>query len=148
MDDIDRKILQRLQANARITLSDLSEEIALSLPAISERIKKLEASGVIRQYTAILDPKKLNKDLMALMFLRFDSPMNGDHFAECVRGESEIKECYYITGDFDYALKIITENTQTLETLLTRIKNAPGVVKTKTIVILSTITDSPSILPV
>ena len=147
MDDIDRKILKKLQENARITISDLSSEIALSMPAISERLKKLEASGVIKQYTTILDPALLNKHLMALMFLRFDNPKHGDQFADLVRDELEIKECYYITGDFDYSLKILTENTRTLEKLLTRIKNAPGVVKTQTIVILSTITDSPSILP-
>ncbi len=147
MDDTDRKILKRLQANARTTLSELSEEVALSLPAVSERLRKLEASGVIRQYTAILDPARLNKHLMALMFLRFDSPKNGDRFAELVKAESEIKECYYITGDFDYSLKILTENTRTLEKLLTRVKNAPGVVKTQTIVILSTITDNPSVAP-
>ena len=147
MDDIDRKILKKLQENARITVSDLNSEIALSMPAISERIKKLEASGVIKQYTTILDPALLNKHLMALMFLRFDNPKHGDQFTCLVKDEPEIKECYYITGDFDYSLKILTENTRTLEKLLTRIKNAPGVVKTQTIVILSTITDSPSILP-
>ena len=147
MDEIDRKILRKLQENARATLSDLSGEVALSIPAVGERLKKLEASGVIRQYTAILDPEKLRKHLMALVFLRFNSPRNGDRFAGLVKGESEIKECYYITGDFDYALKVVTESTNTLEKLLTRIKNAPGVVKTKTLVILSTITDSPSILP-
>ena len=147
MDDIDKKILKLLSANARATLSELAGEIALSLPAISERLKKLEASGVIRQYTTILDPAKLNKHLMALMFLRFDNPKHGDRFAELSKAEPEIKECYYITGDFDYSLKILTENTGTLEQLLTRIKNAPGVVKTQTIVILSTITDSPSVQP-
>ena len=147
MDDIDKKILKLLSANARATLSELAGEIALSLPAISERLKKLEASGVIRQYTTILDPAKLNKHLMALMFLRFDNPKHGDRFAELSKAEPEIKECYYITGDFDYSLKILTENTGTLEKLLTRIKNAPGVVKTQTIVILSTITDSPSVQP-
>ena len=147
MDDIDRKILKKLQENARITITDLSSEIALSMPAISERLKKLEASGVIKQYTTILDPALLNKHLMALMFLRFDNPKHGDQFTCLVKDEPEIKECYYITGDFDYSLKILTENTRTLEKLLTRIKNAPGVVKTQTIVILSTITDSPSILP-
>ena len=147
MDDLDRTILKKLQENARITISDLSSEIALSMPAISERLKKLEASGVIKQYTTILDPALLNKHLMALMFLRFDNPKHGDQFTCLVKDEPEIKECYYITGDFDYSLKILTENTRTLEKLLTRIKNAPGVVKTQTIVILSTITDSPSILP-
>ena len=147
MDDVDKKILKMLSENARATLSELAGEIALSLPAISERLKKLEASGVIRQYTTILDPAKLNKHLMALMFLRFDNPKHGDHFAELSKAEPEIKECYYITGDFDYSLKILTENTQTLEKLLTRIKNAPGVVKTQTIVVLSTVTDSPSVQP-
>jgi len=147
MDAIDKKILQKLQENARITISDLSSEIALSMPAISERLKKLEASGVIKQYTAILDPVLLNKHLMALMFIRFDNPGNGDHFSQYVKDEREIKECYYITGDFDYSLKILTENTRTLENLLTRIKNQTGIVKTQTIVILSTITDSPSIIP-
>ncbi len=147
MDDIDRKILRKLQENARATLSDLSGEVALSIPAVSERLKKLEASGVILRYTAILNPAMLNKHLMALMFLRFDSPKHGDRFAGFVQKEPEIKECYYITGDFDYSLKIVTENTGALEKLLTRIKNVPGVVKTQTIIILSTITDSPSVLP-
>ena len=147
MDDIDKKILKKLQENARITISDLSSEIALSMPAISERLKKLEASGVIKQYTAILDPILLDKHLMALMFLRFDNPSHGDRFTGLVKDEPEIKECYYITGEFDYSLKILTENTRTLEKLLTRIKNQPGIVKTQTIVILSTITYSPSIMP-
>lgn len=147
MDDIDRKIIRKLQENARATLSDLSGEAALSIPAVSERLKKLESSGVILRYTAILNPAMLNKHLMALIFLRFDSPKHGDVFSAFVRKEPEIKECYYITGDFDYSLKIVTETTATLEKLLTRIKNVPGVVKTQTIVILSTITDSPSVLP-
>ena len=147
MDDIDRKILRKLQSNARVTISELSSEIALSMPAISERVKKLESSGVIKQYTAILDPEMLNKHLMAIIFLRFDNPGNGDRFAGFVKNELDIKECYYITGEFDYCLKILTENTTTLEKLLTRIKNQQGIVKTQTIVILSTITDSPSIIP-
>ena len=147
MDDIDRNILRKLQENARATLSDLSGEASLSIPAVSERLKKLESSGVILRYTAILNPAMMNKHLMALMFLRFDSPKHGDRFSGVVRNEPEIKECYYSTGDFDYSLKILTENTGTLEKLLTRIKNVPGVVKTQTIVILSTITDNPSILP-
>lgn len=146
MDDIDKQILKNLQQNARMTISDLSSEISLSMPAISERLKKLEASGVIKQYTVILDPSMLNKHLMALMLIRFDKPSNGDSFSTFVKNEPEIKECFYITGDYDYSLKIITENTRTLELLLTRIKNQQGIVKTQTIVILSTITDNPSIL--
>ena len=90
MDDIDKKILKNLQKNARMTISDLSSQVSLSMPAISERLKKLEASGVIKQYTVILDPAMLNKHLMALMFLRFDNPTHSDSFAEFVKNEAEM----------------------------------------------------------
>ena len=147
MDDIDKKILKNLQKNARMTISDLSAEISLSMPAISERLKKLEASGVIKQYTVILDPAMLNKHLMALMYVQLENPTQGDSFASFVKEEVEIKECFYITGEFDYSLKIVTESTKTLELLLNRIKNQPGILKTQTIVVLSSITDNPSIIP-
>lgn len=147
MDEIDKKILKNMQKNARMTISDLSSEISLSMPAISERLKKLEASGVIKQYTVILDPAMLNKHLMAIIFVRLDNPVNGDSFANFIKGEPEIKECFYITGDFDYSMKVITESTQTLEQLLNRIKYQVGVIKTQTIVVLSSITDKPSIIP-
>ncbi|MEG6584315.1 Lrp/AsnC family transcriptional regulator [Dendrosporobacter sp. 1207_IL3150] len=147
MDDIDIKILKSLQINARVTISDLSNEIGMSMPAISERLKKLEASGVIEQYCAILNPQLLNKQLMALMFISLENPRFSDSFAEFVKYETEIQECFYIAGDFDYSLKIITENTLSLERLLNRIKTQSGVQKTKTTVVLSVITSRPSVTP-
>lgn len=147
MDDIDIKILKSLQINARVTISDLSNDIGMSMPAISERLKKLEASGVIEQYCAILNPQLLNKQLMALMFVSLENPRFSDSFAEFVKEETEIQECYYIAGDFDYSLKIITETTLSLERLLNRIKTQPGVQKTKTTVVLSVITSRPSVTP-
>lgn len=141
MDEIDKKILKRLQQNARVTISVLSQEISLSMPAISERLKKLEASGVIKQYTALLDPSLIKKEMTALIFLGFDRPSNGDIFREKVAEEADIKECFYITGDYDYVLKVVTENTQSLEALLSRIKENPGMIKTETIIVLSTIVD-------
>lgn len=146
MDAIDKKILKRLQDNARVTISVLSQEISLSMPAISERLKKLESSGVIKQYTAILNPALVDKHLMALIFLSFDNPTNGDKFRNYIEGETDVKECFYITGDYDYALKIITKSTKSLEKLLTRIKEQDGIIKTETIVVLSTIADRPSIV--
>lgn len=146
MDAIDKKILRRLQDNARVTISVLSQEISLSMPAISERLKKLENAGVIKQYTAILNPALVDKHLMALIFLSFDNPSNGDSFRSYIEGEGDVKECFYITGDYDYALKIITKSTKTLEKLLTRIKEQDGIIKTETIVVLSTIADRPSIV--
>ena len=144
MDDIDKKILRLLQKNARITISDLSSEIALSMPAISERLKKLEASGVIKQYAAILDPALLNKHLMAQIVIRLEKPLYCDAFTDFVKQENEIQECFYITGEFDYSLKIVTENTKTLEQLLHKIKNQPGIANTKTLVVLSPVINNPS----
>ena len=82
---------------------------------------------------------------MAFIYISFDNPSNGDRFREFIASEMDVKECFYITGDYDYALKIITKSTKTLEKLLTRIKNQDGIIKTETIVVLSTITDRPSI---
>ena len=140
MDATDKRILKRLQENARVTVSVLSQEISLSMPAISERLKKLENTGVVQQYTAILDPALVDKHLMAFIYISFDNPSNGDKFREFIATEMDVKECFYIT-----ALKIITKSTKTLEKLLTRIKNQDGIVKTETIVVLSTITDRPTI---
>lgn len=147
MDDIDVKILKLLQKNARSTISDLSSAVGMSMPAVSERLKKLELSGIIRQYCAILNPQLLNKQLMALMFVSLEHPHFNDSFAEFVKQENEVHECYYIAGDYDYSLKIITANTLSLEQLLNKIKTLPGIQKTKTTVVLSTVAERPSVTP-
>jgi len=147
MDAVDIRILKLLQRNARSTISDLSTGVGMSMPAVSERLKKLEASGIIKQYCAILNPQLLNKQLMALMFISLENPRFHDSFADFVKQETEVQECYSIAGDYDYSLKVITANTLSLEQLLNKIKTLPGIQKTKTIVVLSTITDRPSVTP-
>lgn len=145
MDSIDFKILNILQKNARISVSEISGFINLSIPACSERLKKLEQSGVIKQYAAILDNKCLNKLLTAFMFISLERPRFTEQFIEKINIESDILECHYLAGDFDYLLKIITDNTDTLEELLQRIKSVQGVQKTKTIVTLSTVKNNYSV---
>jgi Transcriptional regulators len=147
MDNTDIKILKLLQKNARITASEIGSEINLSVPAVSERLKKLESSGIIKQYTAIIDPGHLNKELTAFMFISLERPRFTDKFTEFVNGEAEILECHYLAGDFDYVLKIATESTFTLEKLLNRIKSVQGVQKTRTIVVLSTTKNEYSVTP-
>ncbi|HEY5586179.1 MAG TPA: Lrp/AsnC family transcriptional regulator [Ruminiclostridium sp.] len=147
MDKIDITILKLLQKNARITASEISKNVNLSIPALSERLKKLESSGIIQQYTTIVNPRKFKKDLTAMMFISLERPKFIDKFIEVVQGENEILECHYLAGDYDYILKIITENTFTLESLLNRIKSIQGVQKTRTIVVLSTVKNSHSIVP-
>lgn len=147
MDNIDIKILRLLQDNARITASDIAGKINLSVPAVSDRLKKLDASGIIEKYTAIISPKKMNKSLTVIMFVSLESPKFADKFIEIIQKEDEIIECYYLAGDFDYSLKIITTSTETLERILNRIKSVAGVQKTKTTVTLSTIKNNYSIIP-
>lgn len=147
MDNIDVKILRLLQANARITASEIAGEVSLSVPAVSERLKKLETSGIIRQYTAIIDPERLDKNLMAIMFITLERPKYSESFVESVKGMNEILECHYLAGDHDYALKIMTENTASLQELLNKIKSVQGVQKTRTIIVLSTAKQNYSIIP-
>lgn len=147
MDSNDIKILKLLQNNSRITASEIGEEIKLSIPAVSERLKKLETSGIIQQYTTIINPRLLKKDLTAFMFISLERPNYTEKFVDFVKGEPEILECHYLAGDFDYLLKILTENTYTLESLLNKIKNVPGIRKTKTIITLSTVKNNYSITP-
>lgn len=147
MDSIDTKILRLLQGNARKTASEIAAEVNLSVPAVSERLKKLETSGVIKQYTTIINPVQMEKTLAAIIFITLERPRYADIFEEYVKGQNEILECHYLAGDFDYALKIMTKNTSTLQELLNRIKSVQGVQKTRTIVILSTVKNNYSVLP-
>jgi Lrp/AsnC family transcriptional regulator, leucine-responsive regulatory protein len=145
VDNVDLEIINLLKKNARISASEISKEVKLSIPAVSERLRKLERCGAIEKYTVILNPKFFSKDLTAIMFISLIRPEYTEKFSNFVKGEDEILECYYIAGDFDYCLKIITHNTYTLEKLLNRIKSIKGVQKTKTIVTLSTIKNNHSI---
>jgi Lrp/AsnC family leucine-responsive transcriptional regulator len=147
VDNIDIKIIKLLQENARVTASEIAGNINLSVPAVSERLKKLESSGVIKQYTAIVDPVHMNKTLMAIVFITLERPRFADTFAEFVKKQNDILECHYLAGDFDYALKVVTENTTTLQELLDRIKSLQCVQKTRTTVILSTAKNNYSVIP-
>lgn len=147
MDNIDVQILKILQANARTTASEISSKINLSISAVSDRLKKLESTGIIEQYTTIINPTYLNKNLTAIMFIALERPNYTEKFVELIQNEEEILDCYYIAGEYDYSLKILTENTFTLENILNRIKGIEGVVKTKTSVVLSTVKHIHSIFP-
>lgn len=138
MDKTDIRILNALADNARISASELSELVKLSVSAVSERIRKLESSGVIRKYTTLLDEKKLGMDVSAFMSVMMDHPRYNEKLIEYVRRNPAIVECSYLAGDYDFLLNIHTENSQSLERILDGIKSIPGVGRTKTMLVLST----------
>ncbi|MBK5246331.1 MAG: Lrp/AsnC family transcriptional regulator [Peptostreptococcaceae bacterium] len=147
MDAIDVKILGILEKNARISVSDISGQVSLSLSAVSERLKKLEASKVIKEYATILDSDLLGKGLSVIMNISLVNPQVTSKFMDIVDKEREILECHYITGEYDYALKITTESTKALENIMNKIKSIEGINKTQTNVILSTIKNLYSVSP-
>lgn len=138
MDKTDIRILNLLSEQARMSASELSEKVNLSVSAVSERIRKLESAGVIRQYVALLDEKKLGLDVNAFMCVMMDHPRFNTKLIEYVRQSRAIVECSYLAGDYDFLLNIHTENSQSLERILDEIKSVPGVGRTKTMLVLST----------
>ncbi|HHU16711.1 MAG: Lrp/AsnC family transcriptional regulator [Anaerovoracaceae bacterium] len=147
MDAIDSKILEVLQENSRVSISDLSKQVNLSLSAVSERLKKLESSNIIDKFTVILDSKALGQELSVLMNISLENPRDTEEFLEIINNENEILECHYVTGEYDYILRITTRNTATLEALMNRIKAIPKIKRTQTNVILSTLKQKYSVSP-
>lgn len=138
LDEIDLKILDILQKNGRTRRNDLAKTVGLSVPSVSERMRKLEETGVITGYFAKVDPKKVGKDVTAIILVTVDSSKHFSSFIEHANTTDEILECHAVTGQGTHLLKVRTENTSTLEKLLSKIQAWPGVVETLTSVILST----------
>jgi len=143
MDKIDLKILSLLRENGRITLSDLAGLTNLSIPATGERVKKMERSGVITGYSALVNPQAFGYQLMALVFVTLNHPKHILSFKEAVTACREVLECYHLAGDADYFLKVLTRSTSDLEAFLSdTVKRIEGVRKTRTMVVLSTIKEA------
>lgn len=138
IDDIDIKILSLLQNNSRIKRNEIAEITGLSVPSITDRLQKLEKSGVIDSYTTKLNHKLLGKDITAFIFVTSESSKHYRDFVEHVNHTAEILECHSVTGDGSHILKIRTENTSTLEKLLSKIQSWAGVRSTRTSIVLST----------
>lgn len=147
MDKIDYEILSCLKENARENATNIGAKINLSTSAVIERIKKFEASGLIKQYTIVLDQHTLGGDLMAFISVRLEHPKYYENFVELINSHNSIAECYYIAGDFDFIIKIITKNAQSLEDILNYIKSIEGVSLTRTSVVLSTNKNEVCMLP-
>lgn len=137
LDDIDIKLLEELQVRGRTKSNVLAEITGLSLPAVSERLKKLEESGCITGYRAVVDPRRLGFDVTAFIGVSVDSSKHYRAFLDKVEVTPEVAECHAITGEGTHLLKVRTRNTEELEKLLSKIQSWHGVVRTMTRVVLS-----------
>ncbi len=138
LDDIDVKILDILQKQGRTRRNDLAEKVDLSIPAVSERLRKLEEAEIITGYFAKLNHRKLGKEITAFIAVTVDSSKHFSTFVDHSDNADDILECHAVTGEGTHTLKVRTENPESLEKLLGKIQSWPGVVKTTTSVVLST----------
>lgn len=112
LDQKDFAILKLLQYNARVTIKEISEKVNLSTTPVYERIKWMEETGVIRQYATLVDPAKLNKHLMVIVYvsLKQHNKTAGSKFVKAINEMNEVLECYSISGEFDFMLKVVVED--------------------------------------
>lgn len=137
LDEIDKKIINILKINARESASSIAESINLSIPATSDRIKKLEDAKIIKGYYAEIDSRKIGLNLSALITIISESSSNYGKIIKFANQSEEIVECYATTGRGSHILIIETENTESLEKLLRKIQSWPNVIRTETQIILS-----------
>jgi len=137
LDQIDKHLLERLQVDGRQTTSELAHDVGMSVPAVAERVRKLHESGVIRRFTADVDPKKIGMDVGAYITLISESSAHYDEVIKRAQAQPEVLEIMSVTGEGSHMLLVRTENTSTLENLLGQIQSWPGVTRTETRIILS-----------
>lgn len=145
IDELDIVILKKLQENGRTKRSELADLIGLSLPSLSERLKKLEEQGVIEGYYSKLNRHVFGYDIMVFIVVFMDSSKNYDKLIEHVKKTPEILECHAILGEGSHILKAIVKDTKSLEQLLSKIQSWQGVTRTVTNFVLSTIKETTKI---
>jgi len=140
MDQIDKKILEFLQEHSRATSSEISKRVDLSLPAVSDRIRKLEENGIIERYTVRINRAACGFYLTALVFVSLGDTGHIEDFRKAVVDFPQVIECHHLAGDYDYLLKVLVTGTDELERFLSRqLKSIAGVTKTNTQIVLSTL---------
>ena len=112
LDEKDMAILRLLQHNARITVKEISDKVHLSTTPVHERIKRMEDAGVIKQYATLVDHAKVKKGLMVICYvsLRQHNKNAGSKFIKSIQEMNEVIECYNISGEFDFMLKVVAED--------------------------------------
>ena len=145
LDEIDRKIIEILQGNGRITNSQLATEVGLSPAPTLERVKKLETTGIIKSYHAEVDADKigLGVQTFVMVSLKGHNKTIIDKFMQYIHAIDQVIECHHLTGSSDFILKIVAKDIPSYQSLmLEKISNIDVVDNMHSMVILSTMKDS------
>ncbi len=142
LDSTDVKILNMLITNGRISYTDISKEVGMKPPSVIDRIKRMETEGIITGYTANVDYRRLGYDVLAFVGVTIDTPVHIDEFESKINElDAGIMECYHITGSYTLLLKVITMNTNTLASIVKKLRSFPGISNTNTMLVFSTMKD-------
>jgi len=139
-DELDRAILEELQANCRLSNADLARKIHLSQPAVHNRIKRLEKQGIIQRYAAILDRDRIGYEMLCLVQVQLErhSPDCLAAFEQAVNAIPEVLECFRLAGEYDALLKIVVQDNKTLDQFIhAQITTLPGVGRVQTSLVLN-----------
>jgi len=143
LDPIDYKILDLLQRDARTTQVQIAEAVRLSQPSVADRIRKLDASGVVLGYVARLDPRLAGNDIRAIVGVRISHPRHHEAFTRRIEQIADVLECHRVAGLDSYLLKVISKNTASLDELISgTLRRIPGVTRTTTTIVLATVKET------
>ena len=145
LDEVDWRILRILQENCKITNANLAERVGISPPSMLERVKKLEASGVIREYVAVLDPEPLDKAIMAIVHIsmREHSAKTLQTMKDRLSALEEVLAIWYCAGDEDFILKVVVSDMREYERFISgKVANVPGIGKIKTSFVLDAVKET------
>ncbi|MBP3592331.1 MAG: Lrp/AsnC family transcriptional regulator [Clostridia bacterium] len=147
MDITDKRILKILSTNASASTTEIGNAVNLSVPAVNKRILRMQKNGIIRFHTVVTDPKKLGKTITAFVFIVMRYGESIKALLEYAENEPDILECYSVTGEYDYMLKICAKDIESLEEKILNIKSKKGVMKSHTMISLMDHKFLPTVLP-
>ncbi len=148
MDALDRRLIIRLQHAGRETWAKLGETLGLTGPAVAERIRKLQQLGVLKGFTALVNPDAVGIVVTAFVGVSMERPALRDAFLKRVAAIPEVQECHAVTGDEDFLLKVRCRSPLDLDRVVSEdIKGTPGVVRARTTIVLRT-TKETTVVPI
>jgi DNA-binding Lrp family transcriptional regulator len=143
MDEVDRRIVALLREDARRSFQNIGSRVSLSAPAVKRRVDRLEAEGVIRGYAATIDPQAYGWGTHAFVELFCEGRMSGAEVRDAVADHPEVAAAYTVAGEASAILHVRARDTAHLEEALERIRDTPGIIRTQTQVVLSTLFERP-----
>ncbi|EFV75306.1 MULTISPECIES: Lrp/AsnC family transcriptional regulator [Cytobacillus] len=142
MDKLDKEILLVLQEKGRISMTELGKEVALSQPAVTERVRRMEEKGIIDHYRAIVRPEKINKPITTFLLFHTKSCEN---FVDFCNNSNEVVELHRISGEYNFLVKVVTETLQSLEVAINEMGTYGD---STTLIVLSSPIENKKLIPI